>query len=162
MTFPNSITSTLMNNLARIENLTMLDNGTPTGVPAIFARPLRHTDPYVCIGVVATEWVPDELEIGGTEPTLSTYTIHIQAFAKHTDEQVGSLTHSLLTKSVRAMLYRDPALRVALGSLNESSLGITERAQRWGVRQQRYASNEIDGQFVFLSTTDFWLQTESV
>lgn len=162
--FPNNVTEVLQTRLGFIDILTKINatDDNPDGVPAVFTRPLRPSDPAVCVGVFSLDWAPDELEIGASEPSLSTYIYAIQSFVKHTDEQEGNLLHGLLAKTVRAMLYRDADTRVALGSLSETSLGITERAQRWGVRQQRFANNEVDGQFLFLSTTDFWLQTESV
>jgi hypothetical protein len=162
--FPNNVVETLQQRLGTIDILTRInaDDLNPTGIPACFTRPLRPSDPAVCVGVFPLDWAADEQEIGGTEPTLSTYVYAVQSFVKHTDEQEGNLLHGLLSKTVRAMLYRDQPTRVALGTLSETSLGITERAQRWGVRQQRFANNEVDGQFLYLSTTDFWLQTESL
>lgn len=161
--FPNNVVETLKTRLGLIDIITKINDGvTPGGVPAVFTRPLRPSDPNVCVGVFTLDWAPDENEIGGTEPTLATYIYAIQTFVRHGDEQEGNNLHGLLTKAVRAMLYRDADTRVALASLSETSLGITERAQRWGVRQQRFANNEVDGQFLYLGTTDFWFQTESI
>jgi hypothetical protein len=159
--FPNNVTLQLQTSLGAIDTLSEFDKGGVV-TKACFTRPLRPTDPKQSIGIFPLESSTDESEIGTAIPTLMTYSWAIQTLTKHTDEQLGLVTASLVSKAVRSMLDRDPVLRVALGSLSDSSLGITERAQRWGVRQQRYANNEIDGQFVFLTTTDFWLQTETV
>lgn len=135
----------------------------PTG-KAVFTRPLRPSDPAVSAGVFALDWRPDEYEIMGRpngDPTVSTYQIAIQILVKHTDEQEGLSLHSETAKAVRSMLYRDAVLRVALTSLTESSLGATERALKWGVGQQRFANNEMNGTFLFLTTTELSLQTET-
>lgn len=132
----------------------------------VLRRPLRSSDPVQCAGVTAVTWDPDE---GSTEmrgagslgPTLSTYILGIQAFIKDMDEERGLATHSVLSKMIRSMLYRDAALRLGLSTLSSTTDGITERTQRWGIRTQRYVSNEIDGSFLYLSTLEFWLETET-
>jgi len=136
----------------------------PTG-KAVFTRPLRPSDPAVSGGVFALDWRPDDYEIMGRpngDPTLATYMLAIQILVKHTDEQEGLALHSETAKAVRSMLYRDAVLRVALTSLTESSLGVTERALKWGVGQQRYANNELNGTFLFLTTTELSLQTQTI
>jgi hypothetical protein len=161
VTFPSSITNTLADSLATISGLTMLDvPGGPRA--AVFKRPLRPSDPAVCIGIFTLDWEPDEKELGFSTPTLSTYHWAVQGFVKHGDEQEGEQAHADLSKSIRSMLYASQSLRVALTALTETSGGVTERVQRTGCRTQRYANNEVDGKFVFLSTTDFWAQTETV
>lgn len=132
---------------------------------AVVARPLRTTDPNVTLGVFAVDWMPDNdsAEIGKKHgPTLTTYVFAIQGLVKHGDEQSGMRLHSILAKNIRSMLDRDPGLRVRLGQLSEASLGVAERAQRWGVRGQRFANNEVGGGFIYLSTTEFYLQTEAL
>lgn len=156
--FPSNVVELLASKFLTIE-----------GLEYVLKRPLRPTDPDMCLGVFPLDWVPGEFEIGGAvninipvDPVTSTYLYAIQAFVKHGDEEEGILKHTILSKIVRAMLYRDTGLRVALAALNETSLGMKERTQRWGVRTQRFIQNEISGQFVFLSTMDFWLETEVV
>jgi hypothetical protein len=60
------------------------------------------------------------------------------------------------------MLYGDQPLRVGLAALSVASGSSIERAQRWGIRQQRFSSNEIQGAFLYLSTLEFWLETETI
>lgn len=132
-------------------------------------RPLRNTDPNQSVGVSAVLWTPDDDSTemrggpyGPSEPTLSTYRIAIQAFIKDMDEIKGLATHSVLSKRVRNMLYRDAQLRIGLASLSTSMSEVTERAQRWGVATQRYFSNELNGSWLYLSTLEFWLETETI
>jgi hypothetical protein len=125
-------------------------------------RPLRPTDPDKSIGVMALDWRPTESFIGQHDPAISRYQFAIQVFLKHQDEEEGLQQHTLLSKNLRTMLYRGEALRLRLASLSETSLLVTERVQRWGVRQQRFVSNEIQGRFLYLSTTEFWVETEAI
>jgi hypothetical protein len=130
----------------------------------VLARPLRPTDPAVSLGMFAVDWVPDDRshEVGRTHgPTLSTYVFAVQGLIRHGDEQSGLRLHSILAKNIRSMLDRNQGLHVRLAGLSEASLGVAERAQRWGVRGQRFANNEVGGSFIYLSTTEFWLETES-
>lgn len=151
MPFPTAIVDALAEQLA-----------LTTGVGKVMRRPLRPTDPDQSIGVTASDWVPNEQVIGQHDPAVGTYLFAIQAFVKHADEEEGRDDHTDLAQAIRAMLYRDLGLRVRLASLSHSADGLIERVQRWGVRQQRYASNEVDGQFLYLSTTEFWVETETV
>lgn len=132
----------------------------------VLRRPLRSSDPTQCAGITAVTWDPDEgsTEMKGTgnnEPTLSTYVLGIQAFIKDMEEERGLATHATFSKMIRSMLYRNTALRVGLSALSSTTDGSTERTQRWGIRIQRYVSNEIDGAFLYLSTLEFWLETET-
>ena len=131
-------------------------------------RPLRESDPNQSIGVFGQQWMPNEesyemrgLPQGLREPTLANYLLGIQAFVKDGDEERGAATHGTLSKLVRSMLVNDPTLRVGLRSLSVTTSGITERAQRFGVRTQRYLSNELSGSWLYLSTIELWLETET-
>lgn len=135
----------------------------------ITKRPLRESDPVQSIGVFGSQWNPaeDSYEMRGGapsthEPTLSSYLIGVQAFVKDMDEEKGLATHSVLSKMIRAMLYRDAPLRLGLRSLSVVMDGSTERTQRFGIRTQRYLSNELQGSWLYLSTLEFWLETETV
>lgn len=132
-------------------------------------RPLRESDPNQSVGIFAAQWLPEEnsyemvaAPVGRHEPTLQQYFITVQAFVKDMDEERGLATHSVLSKMIRSMLYRDDPLRVALGSLSVTTDNSIERTQRWGIRQQRYFSNELSGSWLYLSTLEFWLETETV
>jgi hypothetical protein len=78
------------------------------------------------------------------------------------DEERGLATHSVLSKMVRSMLYRDDALRVGLLALSVVMNGSTERTKRYGVNRQNFVSNELSGSWLYLSTLEFQLETETV
>lgn len=156
--FPNNVVS-LLN--TRIK---LLDSGL-----CVINRPLRENDPNQSVGIVAANWLPNEesyemrgAPLGRHEPTLQNYFITVQAFIRHGDEEKGLAIHSVLSKMLRAMLYRDNALRVGLAALSASYGGSTETTKRWGVRQQRYFSNELQGSWLYLSNLEFWLETETI
>jgi hypothetical protein len=65
-------------------------------------------------------------------------------------------------KVLRAILYRDNQLVVALSSLTDEILGSRERYKRLGVRSQRFLTNELRGTMHYLSVTDLWVETETV
>lgn len=88
--------------------------------------------------------------------------IQLEALIRHTDEEQASALHNLSAKTLRVMLYRDPALRTRLLSLSETNLGVVERVQRYGIQQQRFAANQVDNEFVFFSVIDLWVETEIV
>lgn len=133
---------------------------------SVFRRPLRSSDPNQSVGVFPAMWVPNEnsQEIGRTnpgEPTIQTYHVTIQAFVKDGDEVTGLERHSALSYMVRSMLYRDPMLRVGFPALAFTYQGVTERVRLWGVRGQRFISNEVTGSWLYLSTLDVWAETMS-
>jgi hypothetical protein len=131
----------------------------------IALRPLQQTDPDGSVGVFALDWMPGEHEmvsLGNAEPTTSTYLIGLHIFVKQANQEEGLLKHAILSKMVRAMLYRWSPLRVRLTALTETYLGMIERTQRYGVRQQRFMSSEVDGSAIFLSTIEFYVETEAV
>lgn len=132
-------------------------------------RPLRESDPNMAIGVFAVQWTPDEASYemrngptGPSEPTLQNYLITLQSFVKDMDEERGFAKHSVLSKRMRTMLYRDAPLRVGLAGLSASDDGSTETLKRWGLRQTRYFSNELNQLWLYLSNLEFWLETETI
>lgn len=154
--FPGNVTSLILPRIQLID-------------PDLFVvpRPLRPTDPQQSVGVMPVQWGPREgtQELGlryPSEPTLQRYDYVIQCMAKDTDQASGPAVISALSSRVRGMLYRDPVLTVNLTQLSSTALGSTERLQRWGVTNQRFLSNDISGNWVFVSTTEFWVETESV
>lgn len=156
--FPNNAVELMATRLATID---------PDIVPV--KRPLRKTDPVQAIGVYSSYWTPNENSYemrGGVppthEPTLSSYIISVEAYVKDMDEERGLAAHSLLSTRVRTMLYRDAPLLVGLRALSVIMGGATERVQRCGIRTQRYASNELQGAFLYLSTLEYWLEVETV
>lgn len=133
----------------------------------VVGRPLRNGDPDSSVGVYAGTWNPDERthEIGHaapSEPTVQRYVLAVQAFVKDMDEERGLARHSVLSKMIRTMLYRDTALRVGLAALQVPMNGSVESARRWSVGTARFHSNELDGAFLYLSTLEFWLETETM
>ena len=152
--FPDNVTEILVDVLGSIAD---------PKVMGAFDRPLLSTDPEVSIGVTAIDWQPRDFVIGQYDPAVASYLYVIQGFIKHSDTAEGIAAHNKLAKTIRTMLYRNQNLRVRLGELNVTSLGATERTQRMGIRQQRFLSNEApQGTFLYLSTTEFWLETEIV
>lgn len=135
----------------------------------VVRRPLRDSDSTQSVGVYGSQWDPEEdsyemrgVPAGRHEPTLSRYLITVQAFVKDMDEERGLVVHSILSKMVRSMLYRDNTLRVGLLALSVVMNGSTERTKRFGVNRQNYVSNELSGTWLYLSTLEFMLETETV
>jgi hypothetical protein len=131
-------------------------------------RHLRPSDPNESCGVFPVQWQPDNesLEmrgaLGASEPTIQRYSIGVEVFVKDADEIRGLIRHAMFAKIVRALLYRDDALRVSLQALSVTLLGTTERMGRYGIRTARYISNEISGSWLYVSTLEFWFETETV
>lgn len=131
----------------------------------VVKRPLRPTDPNYAVGVYGTLWQPmeDSFEIGHSspsEPTLSQYQVGVQTLVKDGDTERGLAISSILANRVRSVLYRNQPLRLALGSLYVQDGASRESMRRWGVRSQRYMSNDIEGTFVTISVLDLWIETE--
>lgn len=132
----------------------------------VLRRPLRNTDPQQSIGIFAQQWLGNdrskEIMGGFQEPTLQTYRTGIQAFVRDGDEERGLAIHSVLASRIRSMLYRDTPLQVGLSSLSatDPATGVKESARRWGIGPQRFYSNEIGGEWLYLATLEFWLETE--
>jgi hypothetical protein len=134
----------------------------------VTTRRLRPSDPNEAAGVWPSQWRPqeDSYEMRGplvasSEPTLQRYIIGVECSVKDADEARGLIRHAAFAKTVRGILYRDPTLAVSLRALSVSLLGETERTGRWGISNQRYLSNEIEGSWIYLSTLEFWIETET-
>lgn len=127
----------------------------------IVPRPLRMTDGAASIGVYPATWqdMPGTKEIGHIESVENRYVLKIQTMRKSMQEAEGRALFANDSKLVRVILYRDPGLRVRLGGLQESLLGSVETVQRFGVTRQNYESTELTGSFVFLSVTDYTIDT---
>lgn len=126
-------------------------------------RALNYSDANGACGISVEEWQPLEYEIGSKwnfEPTLAQYSFNIQHLVKNAVQIDGEVAHRTAARSIRLMLVRDDTTAVALRALVDTSLR-TERTQRYFVAGQRYASNLIDGSFVYLSATEFVVQTET-
>ncbi len=150
-----------------VVNLLCLPAALPSIDPdmTLLKRPLRPSDPNYALGIYGTLWTPndDSQEMRGVnagEPTLSSYQIGIQTLVKDGDIEKGLAISSILAKRIRAVLYRNQPLRVALQSLYVQDGAFRESARRWGARSQRYMSNDIEGTFVTISVLDLWIETE--
>jgi hypothetical protein len=138
----------------------------------VYQRALRDSDGTQSIGVYPITWTPDEssFEMTGqppsvqaaAEPTLQRYIIGVQGYVKDTNEEQGIAVHSILAKRIRSLLYRDPVLAVGLQSLSVTMNGSTERIQRRGIQVQRFLNNEVQGVFMFLSSCEYYFETETV
>lgn len=141
----------------------------------VLRRPLQPTDPVQCIAVFGTLWTPrqDSVEVGqallggggapkNTMPTLQNYNITVQALVQDMDTERGLAVHSVLSKMVRGVLYHDTPLHVGLGLLSSQMFGVTERYKRREIVSQRFMSNEISGNWLYLSVLDLRIETETV
>lgn len=157
--FPNNVSNLLVTRFSAIdEDL------------SVFRRPLRMTDPVQSIGVYGTIWTPDieSMELRGiaspgpSEPTVQRYAFAIQAFVKDMEEERGLAAHSVLSKILLSILYRDQPLRIGLGALTSEIMGVRERVLRWGIASQRFLNNELgDSEWLYLSTIEFYVDTET-
>lgn len=127
----------------------------------VVPRPLRMTDAAASVGVYPATWqdIPGTKEIGHVESVENRYVLKIQTMRKSMQEAEGRALFANDSKLVRVILYRDPGLRVRLGGLQESLLGSVETVQRFGVTRQNFESTELSGSFVFLSVTDYTIDT---
>lgn len=135
----------------------------------VLQRPLRESDGTQVIGVFPIIWTPDDSSfemtgqhVAAAQPTVQRYIIGVQAFVQDSDEAKGIAVHSVLAKRVRSMLYRDNPLAVGLNALQVSMDGSTERIQKRGIQLQRFLANEIGGVFMFLSSAEYYVETETV
>ena len=145
----------------------LLDDVVRAAMPdyEVAKRPLRLMDPAKSIGIFLVDWQP----VVGTEemgnsfgPTLNTYLLRLQVLVKHGDEAEGRVMFTTAAKKLRTMLARDPDLRVRLAALSEVELAAKETVRRFGVRNQRFLNNELRGAFVYMATTDFFVETETI
>lgn len=130
----------------------------------VYRRPLRTTDEAQSIAVVPVNWepiVPQSIELGKREPTVQRYTIAIQAMIKDMEEMVGIARHSVLSARVRHMLYRDDNLALVLPMAGVTIGATTETLKRFGIESQQFMNNQVPrGGFVYLSTCEFWFETQ--
>lgn len=134
----------------------------------VFLRPLLATDGIQAIGCYETEAVPniESLEMrgyvmGAQQPVLTTYDFNVMSMVVHSDQMIGIAQHSTLAKRVRSTVANNPDLDVALKALASTEFGRVERAQRWGFRRQSFQTGDLNGMFLFVSVSEFWLETET-
>lgn len=129
----------------------------------VVKRRLKVTDNTQSIGVFPITWLPDvtSFEMPSKEPTVQRYMIGVQSFVKDSDEQRGIAVHSVMAKVIRSMLYNDNPLQVGLNSLSVTMNGATEKIQRRGINRQQFLDNLIDGVWNYLSTLEYYIETET-
>lgn len=135
---------------------------TVEGVTDFLTRPLRPSDPDGAVSAFPADWQPKEMHIGMHDPSIAHYLYTIQILVKHTDEEEGKRLHAQISKNLRTLMYRDPDLRLRLAQLSETSFGVQERTQKWGIRREDFLANEISGQFLFVSSMELVVDVESV
>lgn len=125
-------------------------------------RPLRIQDPPRSLGLFAFDWSPldDSKQIGQIEPALNKYEIRIQTLFKGVGEVEARGENVLASKSLRAILYRDPTLVIRLRALSEEFLDTRETFKRYGVRRQSFLNNQMSGSMINLIVTEVWFETE--
>lgn len=138
---------------------------TVEGVSQVVKRSLNSLDVHGTLGVCLDQWQPIDYEmigLGVMEPSTAQYTFSVQHVVKWGTQEDGEKLHREVAKAVRLMLYRNPELQVSLRSLVVDEDDRRERFQKLRVTDQRYASNEMKGTFVFLSVTELVIETETV
>lgn len=125
-------------------------------------RQLRPTDPQLSIGTTVITWehLPTSAQIGQREPAIGRYTVRVQNMVKHLKEEEGRKIHNAQCALVRAVLYRNDALRLRLIGVDEEIEGSAERVKQMGVRRQDFLSNQISGSFLYLCASEVYVETE--
>jgi hypothetical protein len=132
------------------------------GIEHVFMRPLRDVDPSRSVGVFSFDWVPGTPMIGQADPGTAAYNLRIEVFVKHANEEEGLILHSVLSKSVRAMLYRDADLRAEL-TMTDTLFDVVERTKDFRVLTQRFMAREGDqGTYLYRSYMDVAFNMEQV
>ena len=135
---------------------------TIDGVSEVFKRDLAPTDPNGSIGACFEMWSPVATEMsGGYGPTISAYAIQITHLVKHSEREPGAKQHRSVARAIRSMLYQDPTTTLSLRQLTHTDPAYTERMMKWEL-EQRFASNQIERAFYFVSETTATFQTETV
>lgn len=148
--FPDCIFNVISPHLARIR-----------GVSAVHVRPLEPNDNNGALGIALDSWQPVEYEIGDTGPTLANYVVTIEHLIKNANREDGYKEHRSAARSIRSMLYRDPDVVVPLRGLVHEDDDTIERLMKWDV-EQRFASNDINKSFYFVSITIVTFQTSTL
>lgn len=171
--FPDSVVDVVRDQLAirlvdfAIETFDPVTETMQPLEPTFLDRPLRAEDPNRSISIYAYDWVPDEAtqEMGSglafAGPTVTRYNYRIQSLTRYVVEEEQRADASVDAKVIRAILARDPGLRVALEALSDEVAGVREKYLRYGVSRQRFFNNELRGTFLGLCLTEFWVDTQT-
>lgn len=129
---------------------------------SVFRRRIGPTDPNPSVGITALSWQPDEYMLGQRAPGLSTYMVGVQVYHKNSNQEDGEEKHASLSTAVRNLLLRNQELNDALAMLRDGTEPPFERLNNWNFVTQRFAQEEINESFVFLSGAELTFQTEMV
>lgn len=131
----------------------------------VLYRPVRTTDRDFTVCIIPGEWAPQQgsLELGrkNTESTLNRYMITVQCLVTDMEEERGIERASALSDAVRTLLYRDTSLALGFQSLKVSLATRVESAMKMGITRQEFLNNTAQGMFIYLSTLDLWVETET-
>lgn len=131
-------------------------------------RPLIETDGTQAVGVYPVDYRPDQdthemkAYIGGAQvPVLQDYLINIMTMVMDSEQERGIATSSTLSDKICSVVAYDTVLDVALKNLVITESGRIKSARRWGIRRTIYQSGDLRGFFLYVSVSEFWLQTET-
>lgn len=116
------------------------------------------------VAVFPMSWTPEDgtVLIGGNgEPTINHYHIRVQNLTIHGDIQVAYTQFTNDQRKIRAILYRDATLRVALAAMQETYLGSREGFKRMTVARQTTLPGRQRGAMYFLCETDIVIDTDT-
>lgn len=158
--FPNNVIALIKTRL--LQTVDPDETDTTKKIP-VYLRPLRSSDSIQCIGIFPSWWLPDEnsFEIGNTQPTTQRYPFVIQTLVKDAEEERATAAHGIMSKLVRSTLYNDYPLRVGLAALYVDMFDTHERFQKLVIQNQRYLNNEVQGSFIYMSTLNVYVETET-
>lgn len=158
--FPNNVIALIRTRLLQTVDPEETD---PTKKIPVYLRPLRSSDSVQCIGIFPTWWLPDEdsFEIGKSGPTVQRYPFVIQTLVKDAEEERATAAHGIMSKLVRSTLYNDSPLHVGLAALYVDMFGTREKFQKLNIQNQRYLNNEVSGSFIYMSTLNVYVETET-
>ena len=135
-----------------------------TNVSGTKLRRLEMADANNLAGIYATRWEPGKFHIrsGQRAPMTAKYHYEIQHVHRSADSATGHEFSVDVAREIRQLLYRDAALDTAIQALSETASGLTESTLRWGTSGQTLWSKEGGkGQFLHVSVTSFWVETQT-
>jgi hypothetical protein len=126
-------------------------------------EPLDPTSLDKYLSVFPQTWTPDPETtlIGNREPAINHYQIKLQNLVIHGDIQAAYTQMTNDQRKIRAILYRDATLSVALGAMQEDYLGSRERFKRLIVTRQSLLQGRRNFAMYFLCETDIQIDTET-
>lgn len=129
---------------------------------SIVGRAVRVNDPKLTVGITAenTEIVQDSAQIGQLEPAVERHNFAIQNLVQAVKEEDARTIFASKSKIIKAILYRDPQLRVDLQALQDEAFGTIETFKMLKVIRQRYVNGPLGNKWVFIATTDVQVETE--